>query len=345
MDKVIWFDFENAPHCWVLKEIISYFQNKGIKTLNTARDFSYTIRLSEYLNIKIDKISSYKTSRTKTSKLLSVIARAMELRDFIKDKSIKPTIAISHGSRSQALAAWSLRIPVFSLDDYEYSARSFNHFVNSLLTPFPIPKEAWGKFHKKVIHYPGLKEELYLWNKDNYLNSSSHNGFEEKINIVFRPEGRFTHYSSIKSKMLQDSLIEHFANIKDAHIILLARDKIQEKEIEKFFQGKRVSYSIPQNVLNGPSLLYNADLVIGGGGTMTRESSILETPSYSFFGGQLGHVDKYLVEKNKLVLLGSVNDIEKIKFEKKTSLNPMIKKDAFDFIINYLNSKINGDNY
>lgn len=344
MNKVVWFDFENAPHCWVLKEIISYFHSIGIKTLITARDFSYTIKLSEYLNIKIDKISSYKTPRTKSGKLFSVIARAKELRSFIKVQSIRPLIAISHGSRSQALAASSLKIPVISLDDYEYSSRSFNLFVDLLLTPFPIPKEAWGSFQKKVIHYPGLKEELYLWNRDNYLNSSIYNGFENKINIVFRPEGRFTHYSSIKSKIMQDSIIEHFVKVKDAHIILLARDKIQEKEIEKIFQEKKVLYSIPKNVLNGPSLLYNADLVIGGGGTMTREAGILGTPSYSFFGGQLGHVDKYLVMQNKLVLLESIDDCNKLKFEKKKNLNPTIRKDAFDFVLNYLNSKINRNN-
>lgn len=336
MYKVVWFDFENAPHVWILKEIINSFHKEGIETLITARDFSVTLSLSEYLGIKLDKVSNNKTYKKKIYKLYGVLSRGLELANYISKKENKPVLAISHGSRSQAFAAFLLKIPVISLDDYEYSSKGFNLFVNKLLTPFPIPKEEWGKFHKKVIHYPGLKEELYLWNKNNYLDSNSNQELADKINVVFRPEGRYTHYSSIKSKEIQDSLIKYFSKKKELHIILLARDKIQEKEIEKIFLKERIEYSIPRNILNGPQLMFHADLVIGGGGTMTREAGILGTPSYSFFGGKLGHVDKYLVEQNKLVLLESENDLKKIQFEKKRNQNPAIKKDAFDFVVNFL---------
>ena len=338
---MIWFDFENAPHVWILKEIINYFHAEGNATLITARDFSVTLSLSEYLGIKVDKVSYTKTYKTKYGKLYSVLSRGLELANYISRKESKPVLAVSHGSRSQAFAASILRIPTISLDDYEYSSKAFNYFVDHLLTPFMIPALEWGKFHKKVIHYPGLKEELYLWNKINYFDSNSNQGFADKINVVFRPEGRFTHYSSIKSKEMQDSLMKYFSKRKGLHIILLARDKIQEKEIGKIFLKERIEYSIPRNILNGPQLMFHADLVIGGGGTMTREAGILETPSYSFFGGKLGHVDKYLVEQNKLVLLESENDLKKIQFEKKRNQNPIIKKDAFDFVFNYLKQWLN----
>lgn len=333
---MIWFDFENAPHVWILKEFINSFHKEGIKTIVTARDFSVTLSLSEYLNIKLDKISRYKIYKTKVGKLCGILSRGIELANYVSKQKIKPVLAVSHGSRSQAFAAYFLRIPIISLDDYEHSAKSFNLFVNKLLTPFPIPKEEWGKNHKKVIHYPGLKEELYLWNKKNYLDPECKIEFDDKIIVVFRPEGRFTHYSSIKSKETQNSLINYFSEKNELHVVLLARDKIQEKEIENIFQKERIEYSIPKNIINGLALMFHADLVIGGGGTMTREASILGTPSYSFFGGILGHVDRYLVEQNKLVLLESESDLKKIKIEKKRNQNPVIKRDAFDFVVNYL---------
>lgn len=341
MNKVVWFDFENAPHVWILKEIINSFQKEGIETLITARDFSVTLGLSEHLGIKLDKVSRCKNYKAKFGKLYGVLSRGIELVNYLSKQEIKPVLAVSHGSRSQAFAAFLLKIPVISLDDYEYSAKSFNFFVDKLLTPFPIPKEEWGKFHKKVIHYPGLKEELYLWNESNYLDSNSNQGFADKINVVFRPEGRFTHYSSIKSREMQDSLMKYFSKVKGLHIILLARDKIQETEIEKIFLKEKIEYSIPRNILNGPQLMFHADLVIGGGGTMTREAGILGTPSYSFFGGKLGHVDKYLMEQNKLVLLESENDLMKIQFDKKRNQNPIIKKHAFDYVVNYLKQWLN----
>lgn len=48
----LWFDFENAPHIWVLKEIINYFEEKGYKAILTAKDFSYTIQLSSYCGFR-----------------------------------------------------------------------------------------------------------------------------------------------------------------------------------------------------------------------------------------------------------------------------------------------------
>ncbi len=247
MNKVVWFDFENAPHIWVLKEIINSFQRDGIETIITARDFSVTLSLSEYLGIKLDKISYTKTYKSKYGKFAAVIYRGLELANFLSKQKNKPVLAVSHGSRSQAFASYLLKIPSISLDDYEYSAKVFNYFVDKLLTPYIIPKEEWGIFHKKVVHYPGLKEELYLWNKNNYLDTKANYFLEDKINVVFRPEGRFTHYRASKSKTIQDSLINFFSKVKGLHIILLARDRMQEKDIEKFFKTNGVVYSIPKN--------------------------------------------------------------------------------------------------
>jgi predicted glycosyltransferase len=340
MKKLIWIDFENAPHVWVLKEFIGQLKNDGIDIIITARNFSSTIQLCEYLKIPFIEISAKKIYKKKYGKLLSTIYRAFLLMKCIKSKKLKPNLAISHGSRSQGLAAYLLKIPVISLDDYEYSSKLFNIFVKHLLTPQVIPSKEWGIFSKKIIHYPGLKEELYLWNKNNYTNESIDFFKQDTINIIFRPEGRHTHYSSEKSRMLQNELLDYLVNAKNIFVVLLARDKIQEKEIEDIFIKHNINYLIPKSAINGLALIYHADLVIGGGGTMTREAAILNVPSYTFFGGKLGHVDKYLIRKNKLKLISSTTDINKIKLIKNRKKEIDVDKSGFNFVYNFIK-----DNY
>ena len=344
MAKVLWFDFENTPHVWILKEIINYFNDEGYKILITSRQNETIKNLSKFLNINVNYFSYSRVYKSKFLKVIGIISRALDLVNFVLKNNTRPSIAISHGSRSQAFAAALLSIPVISLDDYEYSSKLFNLFVDKLLTPFPIPKEEWGIFNRKVINYPGLKEELYLWNDNNYLNELHQKSeliLSDKINVIFRPEGYLAHYRSSKSKELQNLLIDYFTTIKNINIILLSRDKIQEKEIENRFKEKNIPYTKPFNVLNGPALIFNSDLIIGGGGTMTREGAILNTPAYSFFGGRTGHVDKYLIESGKLFLIKKEEDILNIKFYKKEKQKPFIKKDAFNFVVNFIKDLIN----
>lgn len=345
MNKIIWFDFENAPHVWILKEFIERLEANGNEVILTARDFSSTLKLSEYCGFKPAVIGGKVFTKSSISKFCETIRRGFALKSYIKKQKKIPLLAVSHGSRSQGLAAYFLGIKTISLDDYEHSFKGFNFFVDNLLTPFPIEKKKWGLHSKKVIHYPGLKEELYLWNDKNYKENNIDFIDDKNINVLFRPEGRHTHYSSKKSQNLQKKLIELFANIENINIILIARDKEQENFIKREFEIKRIKYSIPEKILNGPALITKCDLVIGGGGTMTRESAILGVPSYSFFGGDIGEVDKYLYKEKKLILLENDNDLIQIKFKKKTNgfVKP-ITREAFDFVYSFLLKQLKKEN-
>ncbi len=345
LNKIVWLDFENAPHVWILKELIERLEENGYEVILTARDFSATVKLSEYCGLKPAVIGGKVFAKSSLSKFYQTIRRGFALRNYIKKQKKIPQLTVSHGSRSQAFAAFLLGIKTISLDDYENSFKGFNFFVDYLLTPFPIQKEKWGLHSKKVVHYPGLKEELYLWNNKNYKEDNMAFIDDKKINVLFRPEGRHTHYSSEKSQRLQSKLIELFAHTANLNIILIARGNEQENFIKRVFENKKVNYSIPGKILNGPALISKCDLIIGGGGTMTRESAVLGVPSYSFFGGDLGDVDKYLYKEKKLILLENDNDLLKIKFKKKTnSFVKPISIEAFDFVYSFLFKQLNKEN-
>lgn len=332
MNKTIWFDFENSPHPWIFKDFIRKLKQKGFNVIVTARDYAQTIPISKMLNLDVVVLGQAANSSSSINKVLNITQRAMALYKYIRP--FRPVLAISHGSRSQALAAKLSGCFVVSLDDYEHSFKWFNYLVDALYTPYCIPKNSWGISEKFVTHYPGLKEDIYLWNTEDYYIPLYPFIKQSKINVLFRPAAEFAHYQSENSFKLQDQLIRIFGRTDSLHIILSSRSKNQEQQIIKLFSELNINYSIPGNAANGPALIQQVDMIIGGGGTMTREAAVLGTPSFSFFSGELGAVDKELVRQKKLIILQSENDLDSILFKHKDNSNLTLNKDTFSFIFN-----------
>ncbi len=164
----------------------------------------------------------------------------------------------------------------------------------------------------------------------------------EKINIIFRPQSDTSHYASDKSKNLEIKILEKFKNNDTVNLILFPRDKRQQRENEEYFKSNHINYIIPKGITQGPSLIRVCDLIISGGGTMAREASVLDVPSYSFFGGKLGQVDKYLISKGKMIHIDNEEQINTIKLEKNISKEILgIKKNAFLFVIQYIENILN----
>ncbi|MCK4662435.1 MAG: DUF354 domain-containing protein [Bacteroidales bacterium] len=339
-NKTIWFDLENAPHVWILKEIINFFKDEQYKIIITARDFSSTIELCNLIHLDHVNISLKNHTTSTFGKVINTIKRSFLLRKFLKNNKIQPDIAISHGSRSQAFAAYLMRIPAYSLDDYEYSFRGFNFFVKNILTPYPILPDSWGRFRKKVINYPGIKEELYVWNKDNFLSSNM--DFDDNTtNIIFRPQSSSSHYASRNSEILQEYLLQKFSQTPDIKLFIFPRNKKQSIIIEKKLKIFGINYYIPEKAVNGLAFIHKCDYVFSGGGTMAREACVLKTPSFSFFGGKLGAVDYYLSGKGELFILKQKEQIDEITFHKK-DINkvPETSKNAFNFIVDFFREKL-----
>jgi hypothetical protein len=75
---------------------------------------------------------------------------------------------------------------------------------------------------------------------------------------------------------------------------------------------------IPDRVVEGPNLIWHSDFVISGGGTMNREAAALNVPVYSIFRGKTGAVDRYLVDKGLLTMIGKKEDVPgKIRIAKR----------------------------
>jgi predicted glycosyltransferase len=111
-----------------------------------------------------------------------------------------------------------------------------------------------------------------------------------------------------------DETLKYVAGHDHTVVVLLPRGREQRGE----YAGLGLpNVLIPQEVLDGPQLVYLSDLVISAGGTMNREATVLGTPVYTEFQGLPGSVDEYLIRQGKMFRVVDPADIPSIKVCKK----------------------------
>jgi len=311
----VWIDLENSPHVLFFKPVISELQNLGHTVVTTARDFCNTSALVRATGLVAKAIGAgYDRGRTEMLKQCFWFCRVMQLRKFALAHGFD--VAVSHGSRTQAVAAHWLGIPTFTTTDYEYGDLRAFRDVKCFMIPDVVPSRPFvsaGISAAAIRHYQGLKENVYLSDFRPAKNIRVTLGISKKqILVTFRPASDNAHYLSGSKLSLQHVLLDHLLSRTGVHVLLLPRTARQRK----MFMGKyagRSNLQIACEVIDGPSLIYESDLVVSGGGTMVREAAVLGVPAVSCFEGKLGAVDQYLVESGKLIAIRSQNDLCAIK--------------------------------
>jgi predicted glycosyltransferase len=308
----VWIDFENAPHVWVLAPVVEILRARGFDFVFTARDFSSTVGLARKLGFDPEVVGRAGAAKGKAGKVLALTDRARRLYSLLRGRRKELSVALSHGARSQAIAGHYLGLRTISLDDYEFSNQSHLRFVDSLLVPSVVPKEAWPIPPERVVHYPGLKEEIYLSRRVGAGRPIPELEAAPGLKVLFRPEAPTAHYRSDTSELIGAAVLRRLAGHGGVHVTLLPREPEQGRALQEQCRRLGVPVWVPDRVLDGPALVSAVDLMVGGGGTMTREAAVLGVPSYSFFAGTWGAVDHHLAERGHLVRLETPDDVEKI---------------------------------
>jgi hypothetical protein len=314
---MFWFDLDNSPHVQIFRPVINNFRKNGTGCLVTARDFAQTKQLLEMYDMPHALIGEYGGKNT-IKKIINLYDRSTRLKNFVHGKDI--SLAVNHGSRSQAVAAKRARIKSVTMVDYEYTEiKIFNYYADYILVPLVIPyhrlKEA-GFNMKKVIRYGGMKEDIYL------NGFKPDENFREKIGIrddeilaVLRPPSTTSNYHDPESEYLLVEVIEKILKTKNTKIIAATRMAPDRQIISEKFPGNDRIVFLDKPV-DGLQLLYAADLTLSGGGTMNRESSLLGTKTYSFFTGRRPFIDENLANNGMLEFISGDHDIDKIEVKK-----------------------------
>ncbi|MDZ7264952.1 MAG: DUF354 domain-containing protein [candidate division KSB1 bacterium] len=318
----IWVDFENSPHVLILKPIVEALQRQQHQVIMTARDCSQTIELARLFQLEAKRISHHH-GRQRFRKLLGHLSRIVRLAQFIRKQAID--VAVSHGSRSQIIAAGLNRLPTFVLWDYEYASLAvIHHYIHRLAIPEVISIDAFRNQiePEKIIQYPGIKEHIYAGRLlGQYAIEQDLPKADDKIIITIRPPAFDAHYISDEEKgeKLFQEVLRHLSHRSDVLMLVLARTRFQEQRIRHYVQEHCQASQIifPKHAANGLNIIWHSDLIIGGGGTMNREAAVLGVPVYSIFPGRLGAVDRFLQQSGKLKIIRQVDDLNAIQLQKR----------------------------
>jgi uncharacterized protein len=314
MNRVrVWIDLANSPHVPLAEPIVHSLRERGDEVVLTARDHAQTVELARRRWPEA-RVVGGASPAGRPQKALAIGERSLALHRVARAEH--PDVAFSHGSYAQVVAARSARVPAVVMMDYEHQPANHVSFRlgTRVLVPELFPRadlRRFGARESRVDRYAGFKEELYLSDFTPDRRVLDELDLDPaRVIAVFRPppEGALYH------RMANDRFDEVLADARgrpDVQVVLLPRTLAQA---ERYADGVRV----PPGAVDGSSLLALADLTVGAGGTMNRESAVLGTPAYTVFAGPLGAIDAELIRQGRM---HDLRDPEKsVTFVKKVGL-------------------------
>ncbi len=306
--KKIWIDLDNTPHVPFFAPIMEELERRGYSVFLTARDCFQVCSLADLFQLKYLRIGRH-YGKHKIMKAFGTTYRSLQLLPIALRE--KPDLAVSHGSRSQMLAANVARVPSLVIVDYEF-AKSVPGFAPTwVMVPEVIPDSSLD-FGGKLLKYPGIKEDVYVPSfKPDPAILTDLGLTDGHLIVTVRPPANEAHYHNPESEALFDTVIEVLSRSNNTKIVLVPRNERQASAIRaswpQLFADQRMI--IPGHAVDGLNLMWYSDLVISGGGTMNREAAALGVPVYSIFRGTIGAVDHYLADNGRLTLLESPDDV------------------------------------
>ena len=330
----VWIDLANSPHVPLFEPVVRRLEQDGWEVVLTARDNAQTVALAERLWPDVLVVGG-RSPAGRLRKGKAVLARAQRLHRFAR--RALPDVALSHGSYAQVVAARAARVPVVTMMDYEFQPANHLSFrlAHRVIVPDVFPEEALRRFGArpgKVRRYEGFKELLYLAGLSPDESVLDELGLDRERTIaVFRPPPDGALYHRNENQRF-DALLEIAAESNDVQAVVLPRT-LEHEARYRAMSG----VIVPERPVEARSLLALADVAVGGGGTMNRESALLGTPTYTVFGGQLAAVDAALIEAG---LLRDLRTDGAPLLQKRTERVTTISRDRRDAILDLIVSEL-----
>lgn len=305
----IWIDLSNSPHPLLFAPVARRFEDLGHEVLVTARDNAQTVELARERWHDVAVIGG-PSPEGRRSKARLVVDRVRGLVSWARAQRLDA--ALSHNSYAQIVAARALGIRTVTAMDYEHQPA--NHIAFRLAHTVLLPAvlagslDRMGATPRKTRVYDGLKEELYLGDfspDPRILGAVGIDRGPETVVVVARtpPSGALYHRND---NPLFAKALEIVCQKPGARCVVLTRRPEQRRALIGLDLPNVV---FPESAVEARSLMYASDLVIGAGGTMTREAALLGVPTLSLFSGPTPAVDRWLERRGKLRRARDVLDL------------------------------------
>jgi predicted glycosyltransferase len=306
----VWIDLANSPHPLLFAPVTRMLEAKGHEVLVTVRDNAQTLELAR-ARWPASTLVGSESPANPAAKGATLMRRVFALARWARVR--RPDVAISHNSYAQIVAARMLGVPVVTASDFEHQPA--NHLAFRLATRILMPEalrgtnvSRQGATPVKSVFYPGLKEELYIGDFEPDTEILSKLDIERsggELVIVTRTPPTRAVYHRFPNPLFVETLLalDREPNVR---LVVLPRHAEQREAIAALDLRHGV---VPTGAVDSRSLMYAADLVIGAGGTMTREAALLGIPTLSVFRGSRPAVDRWLEEHGLLRVIRRAADV------------------------------------
>jgi predicted glycosyltransferase len=321
-----WVDIENPPQAQYLVPLASALERRGAEVFITARDYGATYELLRAAGVDFEPVGRH-FGASRWAKGTGTLRRVRDLRRVLHGRP-RPHAVLSV-SRSASLAARTLGIPSFALCDYEYVEMTvFRRVGTYVIHPDVIPAGAFrarGVAADRLIAFHGIKEDVTFAGIDvasfpAYTLPEFRQPHE--LRVLFRPPAEESHYHRQESSDLGQETLRRLASDEGVRVVFSPRYDWQVGGLES------LSWAVTPVVLRDPvpfvPLLKAVDVVISGGGTMTREAAYLGVPAASVFRGAAGAVDRYLEAQGRLTFIRSADDLDALDLRALPRVGPML---------------------
>lgn len=303
--KKVWIDVEQPKTGIMFNSIFRMFKEEGAELLITARDYDSTYKILDDHGVDYIKVGKHGGALLE-EKLQTYIDRLNDLLPHIIKFS--PDHFVTFSSIEGTRIAYGLGLPSIGINDEPRNmpvCKLLFPFIDKLITPMCIPIESYIKYHadkEKIIRYNGLDE--IAWISDYVPKPEVLKKFdlEKGKYIVIRSEPSLACYlinsmnpEETKISQILPPLFKKFPNHK---YLLLVRNEMQENYLKEKLESykKEGNIIITRYLPNIVDLCFFAALVISGGGTIVRESSLLNVPSLEYFPGESAPQERFLIQ-------------------------------------------------
>ncbi len=299
----VWLEALTPKQGRLMVALSNYMEKLGHETFITTRNYEYSVSTIKRLH-KEPIIIGEHGGADLSSKLKSYAKRVELLTNYVTEQ--QPDLFIGFSSPEGTRVAFGLSIPSINFNDTPHAVAvaklafplSTQIVLPECISPSEFPLLEDNREREKVVQYYGVDE--VSWTKKfkpetKTLDSIGIDYKNDTIMLVRPEEKKAAYYKPELRKKVKNVLINVLKKLKQNNnslkVVVFPRYKDQEEAYRKL--GDWVI--IPEQAIDTLSVMYYSQLVITGGGTLSREGALLGTPSITFFPRPL-KVNQFLAE-------------------------------------------------
>jgi len=294
----LWIDQLTPKQVLFFQPVVEGLRKEGHDVLVTSRRYREVEELAALRGVELTFVGSRGGKDP-----LSQFKRSLERMELLLPKVLrfKPDVSVSVASADCARISFGLRVRHVAVNDSPHSliaGKLSLPLAYHVMAPWIIPYSAWSAFgvsRAQVTKYRALDPASWLKRRPR-RQSGRRTG---RARILVRLEESYAPYLSGSDESWTGKVLSRLAHdYEGQELVALCRYEDQLKGVKKRFGS---SFDVPEEVVDGASLIERSDVLVGMGGTMTAEAALLGVPAISAFQGPELYTERYLLSKGLLL--------------------------------------------